>query len=67
MILLGGITWGVQLNFQVMQMVKELSEIKVREGIFEERLDEMSETILRATVVLDHIEKRITDLEETQP
>lgn len=62
-LVLGGIVWGVQLNFAVKQLADAVGEARGRANRAELRVDVISENVLRSAVILERLEKRIEKLE----
>lgn len=63
-VLLGGIIWGVQLNFAVSDLTKEVAKANVAAEKTESRVDRLAQTLLRVTVILERVEKRMSKLED---
>lgn len=62
-LVLGGIVWGVQLNFAVASLHKLVGEVRNEASRAETRVDRLAENTLKATVILERIERRIEKLE----
>lgn len=65
-VLLGGITWGVQLNLSVGHLSEDVTAIEVRAAKEEQRVDDISDKLLRVTLILERIEKRMDNFEERE-
>lgn len=63
-LVLGGIVWGVQLNFAVAALSKQVGEAKNEATRAEVRVDRLAENTLKATVILERIERRLDRVEE---
>lgn len=62
--LMGGIVWGVQLNFAVVSHTAAIGELKGRQ-IENEAIDhEQNEQLARIAIILEQLEKRINRLED---
>lgn len=62
-IVFGGVVWGVQLNFAVTQLVEEIGRVKASAVRAELRADTMSESLVRAAVILERVERRLDRVE----
>jgi hypothetical protein len=65
-VLLGGITWGVQLNLAVGHLTEDVAAIETKADSEENRVDEISDQLLRITLILERIEKRMDSFEERE-
>lgn len=63
---LAGVVWGVQLNFAVAELTKEVTKAHIAAEKMEIRVDEMAHTLLRVSVILERVEKRMSKLESPQ-
>jgi len=62
-LVLGGIVWGVQLNFAVKQLTAEVAKADAAAHRSEQRTDKLADNILKASVILESVERRVEKLE----
>lgn len=64
MIVVGGIAWGVQLNVAVQVLTRDVASVTTMTEREEKRVDRLSENMLKATLILEQMEKRMVRIEE---
>ena len=59
----GGVVWGIQLNFAVLNHASQLAQIDSEMLAHEQDSKKYIAVIERSTVILDNIERRLHNLE----
>lgn len=62
--LLGGVVWGVQLNYAVVSHTEALGQLKGRMQNNEQLDYEQNEQLARIAIILEQLEKRISIIED---
>lgn len=65
LVLFGGIVWGVQLNFVVLQHTKEIATLQQNQNKIVELMSEQSERCLRTTLLIDSLSDRMERYERS--
>lgn len=60
----GGVVWGVQLNYSVMTLKEEVGAVQNQASSAEDEVEELSDAVLRTSLILDNIERRLSELEK---
>jgi len=60
----GGVVWGIQLNFAVLNHTTQLAKINTEMVTHEQDSKKYIAVIERSTVILDNIERRLSKLEK---
>jgi len=55
----GGIVWGIQLNFIVLEHTKEIASIQRESDILDTMSQTNADSIIRLTAIIDELERRI--------
>jgi len=63
LVLLGGVTWGVQLNLAVGHLTEEVAEIQTVADATDNEVENLSDQILRTSLILERIESRLDKVE----